>query len=48
MPTIGLVDGVRIVVYINDHPPPHVHAVYAEFEAKVSIATGDLLGGHLP
>ena len=24
-------------MYVRDHPPPHFHAVYAEYEANVSI-----------
>lgn len=27
MPTLFRVGAFRIVVYYNDHPPPHVHAV---------------------
>lgn len=27
MPTILRVDGLRVVVYPNDHPPAHVHAI---------------------
>jgi hypothetical protein len=30
-------------MYYRDHAPPHFHAIYGEFEATVSIATGDLL-----
>jgi hypothetical protein len=48
MPTIALVDGVKIMMFANDHPPPHLHAKYAEFEALISIATGDILEGSLP
>ena len=48
MPTIAIVDGVRIVLYPRDHLPPHLHAVFAEFEAKFSIATAEILEGSLP
>jgi hypothetical protein len=33
-------------MYVRDHP--HFHAVYAEYEANVSIETGDVLDGALP
>ncbi|MCX5494330.1 DUF4160 domain-containing protein [Kaistia dalseonensis] len=48
MPTIAIVDGVRIVLYPKDHLPPHLHAIFAGFEAQISIATGDTLQGSLP
>ena len=35
-------------MYYRDHAPPHFHAIYGEFEATVSIETGDLLDGRLP
>lgn len=31
-----------------DHPPPHFHASYSEYEAQVAIATGNVIGGMLP
>ncbi len=48
MPTIALVFGVRIIIYPKDHLPPHLHAKFAEHEALISIATGDVLEGSLP
>ena len=27
MPTVLRIDGLRFVVYTNDHPPAHVHVV---------------------
>ena len=48
MPTIAIVDGVAIVIYPNDHTPPHVHARFAEFECRISIATGEVMSGDLP
>jgi len=27
MPTVARVRNVRVVLYPNDHPPPHVHAI---------------------
>lgn len=48
MPTIAIVEGVRIVIFLNDHLPPHLHALFAGQEAKLSIATGEVLSGKLP
>jgi hypothetical protein len=48
MPRIAEFDGIRMNLYFRDHNPPHVHAVYGEFEALVVIADGSLLSGELP
>jgi hypothetical protein len=48
MPTIAIIAGVRIIIYPKDHLPPHLHAKFAEFEALISILTGDVLEGSMP
>ena len=48
MPTISVFYGIVISMFFNDHDPPHVHARYAEHHARIAIATGDPLTGHLP
>jgi len=48
MPTIAIGDGVRIMIHLKDHLPPHLHAMFAGFEAQISIATGHVLHGSLP
>ena len=48
MPTIAIVAGVRVIIYPKDHLPPHLHVKFAEYEAMISIATGDVLEGSLP
>lgn len=48
MPTIAWFYGIAIRMFIRDHPPPHFHAVYGEFEAFVAIETGDVIEGALP
>ncbi len=35
-------------MYFGDHPPPHFHAVYDEYEAKVSIASLKVVEGTMP
>lgn len=48
MPTISWFYGIAIRMYVVDHPPPHFHAAYGEFEALVSVETGEVLEGRLP
>lgn len=48
MPTVAIVEGVRIVFYADEHPPPHFHAVFAEHRASIEIATLSVLRGSLP
>jgi hypothetical protein len=48
MPTIAWFYGIAIRMYVKDHPPPHVHAIYGEYEAFVAIDTGNVLQGSLP
>lgn len=33
MPTILRIGGLRVAIYPNDHPPPHVHILGAKGEA---------------
>jgi len=37
MPAVAVVDGVKIVLYANEHPPAHIHALIAEHRAMVDI-----------
>lgn len=48
MPRISAFYGIIIAMYYDDHPPPHFHAKYGEYEAQVAITTGHLLNGDLP
>ncbi|MCJ2010707.1 DUF4160 domain-containing protein [Methylobacterium sp. J-092] len=48
MPTIAIIEGVRITIYLEDHLPPHLHAIFSAQEAQISIATGLVLNGSLP
>jgi hypothetical protein len=48
MPTVAIVDGVRIVFYANEHPPAHFHAVIAEHRAVVDIVGAKIIAGSLP
>ena len=35
-------------MYFHDHPPPHFHARYGEFEATIDLATLEVIEGKLP
>jgi hypothetical protein len=48
VPRISEFYGIVIEMYFVDHPPPHFHATYAEHEALIVIATGDVFAGWLP
>ena len=48
MPTISTFYGILIRMFFNDHPPPHFHARYGEFEATVNIGTLEIIEGQLP
>ena len=48
MPKICRWNGIVIEMFVRDHPPPHFHVQYAEFEALVAIETLDVLQTDLP
>ena len=45
MPTLHVINSIKIDVYSRDHLPPHFHALYAEHEVLIVIKT---LAGSLP
>ena len=48
MPTISRFYGILIRMFFNDHPPPHFHARYGEFEVTIDIGTLLVIEGQLP
>jgi len=48
MPTIDFFDGIKINVYNGEHRPPHIHAVYGEFEVLLIIENCKIYSGFLP
>jgi hypothetical protein len=48
MPTVAIVDGIKIQFYWDEHPPPHFHVEYADDIAVIDIETLEILEGHLP
>jgi hypothetical protein len=37
-----------IKVFFGDHPPPHFHAIYGEYNALVNIESLEMIEGDLP
>jgi hypothetical protein len=48
MPNFASFEGIRINIYNGEHPPPHIHAEYGDFEVLLVIETGDIYEGRLP
>jgi hypothetical protein len=48
MPTIAIVDGVKIQMFYNDHTPAHFHAILGADEVLVAIRSLDVIRGSLP
>ena len=48
MPMIAIVDGVKILMFYNDHAPPHFHAVIGDDKVLISIRDFGTLEGSLP
>lgn len=48
MPTFYIIHGVKIVLYFDDHNPPHFHAIIAEYDALIEIETSKIIEGELP
>lgn len=41
MPTLMRMDGLRVVIYPNDHSPPHVHVIGSGGEAIFTLHCPD-------
>jgi len=48
MPRISQFYGIAVYMYYRDHVPPHFHAIYAEHEAEIDIASATIMEGKLP
>jgi len=48
MPTIHIIDSIKILIYFADHLPPHFHAIYNEHEELIEINTLETYRGRLP
>jgi hypothetical protein len=43
MPKIGRIGSLDVMIFRNDHPPPHFHVFGGDFSAKFAIANCALL-----
>ncbi len=48
MPTIYLLNSIKIDIYSREHLPPHFHAIYAEYEILIIIETFETYRGNIP
>ena len=48
MPVVASIDGIKILFYNDEHPPPHFHAQYAEFLAMIDLTSLEVIEGDLP
>lgn len=48
MPEICRFYGISVAMFYDDHAPPHVHARYAEHQARFNILTGECMGENFP
>jgi hypothetical protein len=48
MPVVANLDGMQLMMYANDHPPPHFHVISAEYRAVFDVRTARLIRGQLP
>ncbi len=48
MPRVSQFFGILILMYYDDHAPPHFHAAYGGREAAIHIRTFQVLRGSLP
>lgn len=48
VPTISEFHGIVIRMFHADHPPPHLHATYGEYEGIIGLDPIALTAGWLP
>jgi hypothetical protein len=48
MPTIKTINTIKIDIYSREHPPPHFHAKFAEFEELIEIESLETYAGNIP
>jgi hypothetical protein len=48
MPVVAIINGIKIELYFDEHPPPHFHARYAEFIAQINLETLEIIKGSMP
>ena len=48
MPVICRFYGIIIKMYFNDHLPPHLHAIYGEYNGVIDLNNFEMIEGDLP
>ena len=48
MPTIKIIDSIKINVYSRENLPPHFHVLYAEYEELIEIESLKTYIGKVP
>ncbi len=48
MPEIVRFYGIIIKLFFSDHPPPHFHVIYGEYNALFDMNTLEMIEGDLP
>lgn len=48
MPTIKIIDSIKINIYSREHLPSHFHVLYAEYEELIEIESLKTYIGKLP
>ncbi len=48
MPEIAKFYGIIIKLFFGDHPPPHFHTMYGEYNAVFNIETLEMIEGDFP
>ncbi len=48
MPTVIILEGIKISIYPNDHNPPHIHVDYTEYHALLDISNLTVIEGEIP
>lgn len=48
MPTLAIIDGIKVSMYYADHEPAHFHAIAAEDEVVIEIASLKVIAGRMP
>ncbi len=50
LPTISSFYGILILMHLTrkEHNPPHIHAIYGEYEATFFIENGEMYDGYFP
>jgi len=48
MATIKIIDSVKIDIYLREHPPPHFHLIYSEYEELIEIESLNTYIGKIP